>query len=165
VAYLLKVLGFYMKAPQLSLLLSAAISFIAMPQRVQSQTSDRTAQPACKVTIPNQSQPPVKKFGGMVTYAPDYKGRRDLSNPDAHENGKLWTVLWANGTVLFQPNGPGFIGEDGSLSMKWPWYRGVQGRLKIRGRRLDGPAPPLRADIPEGYRENRISGHSTHLPH
>jgi hypothetical protein len=131
----------------------AAISFIAMPQRVQSQTSDRTAQPACKVTIPNQSQPPVKKFGGMVTYAPDYEGRRDLSNPDAHGNGKLWTVLWANGTVLFQPNGPGFIGEDGSLSMKWPWYRGVQGRLTITGRRLDGPAPPLRADIPEGYRE------------
>jgi hypothetical protein len=55
---------------------------------------------------------------------------------------------------VFQPNGAGSIGENGSLSMKWPWYRGVKGRLTIRGRRLDAPAPPLRADIPNGYRES-----------
>jgi hypothetical protein len=35
--------------------------------------------------------------------------------------------------------------------MKWPWWRGVTGRLKIEGRRLDGKARPIRADIPSAY--------------
>ncbi len=37
--------------------------------------------------------------------------------------------------------------------MKWAWYRGVRGRLSIQGKRLDRSSPPLRADIPEGYRD------------
>ena len=41
--------------------------------------------------------------------------------------------------------------EDGSLSMKFPWRRGLKGKLRIEGRRLDGSAPPLRARIPVGY--------------
>jgi hypothetical protein len=41
--------------------------------------------------------------------------------------------------------------SDGSLSMKFPWWRGVRGKLIIEGRRLDASAPPLRASIPEGY--------------
>jgi hypothetical protein len=35
--------------------------------------------------------------------------------------------------------------------MKFPWWRGVQGRLIIEGRRLDADAPALRAHIPNGY--------------
>jgi hypothetical protein len=35
--------------------------------------------------------------------------------------------------------------------MKWPWWRAVRAKLTIEGRRLDAPAPPLRADIPDGY--------------
>jgi hypothetical protein len=27
----------------------------------------------------------------------------------------------------------------------------VTGKLRIEGRRLDGPAPPLTADVPDGY--------------
>jgi len=53
--------------------------------------------------------------------------------------------------VIFARHGPGFVGSDGSLAMKWPWWRGVSGKLTIEGRRLDAPAPPLRAHIPEGY--------------
>jgi hypothetical protein len=41
--------------------------------------------------------------------------------------------------------------SDGSLSMKFPWWRGVRGKLTIEGKRLDATAPPLRANIPEGY--------------
>jgi hypothetical protein len=40
---------------------------------------------------------------------------------------------------------------DGSLSIKTPWSRKVQGTLAITGRRLDKPAPPLSAQIPDGY--------------
>jgi hypothetical protein len=35
--------------------------------------------------------------------------------------------------------------------MKFGWWRAVTGPLRITGRRLDGEAPPLRADIPSGY--------------
>ena len=31
------------------------------------------------------------------------------------------------------------------------WWRGVRGELTITGRRLDEPAPPLQAEIPDGY--------------
>ena len=39
--------------------------------------------------------------------------------------------------------------------MKFPWWRGkgAVGALRIEGKRLDGHAPPLQADIPEGYGE------------
>jgi hypothetical protein len=55
--------------------------------------------------------------------------------------------------VEFRPGEPGFVHSDGSLSMKFPWWRGVRGRLTIEGRRLDASAPLLRATIPEGYSE------------
>ena len=35
--------------------------------------------------------------------------------------------------------------------MTFPWWRGVSGRLRITGRRLDGTAPPLDVVIPDGY--------------
>lgn len=85
---------------------------------------------ACPVTIANGSVPPGET---MV--------------PNAHGNGYLWTALWPEGKVVASPN------PDGSISMKFPWWRGagVQGELTISGRRLDKPAAPLRADIPPGY--------------
>ncbi len=89
-------------------------------------------QPPCPVTKPNGSTPP---------------GERPSSGH--HGNGALWTVL--SSAIVFRPGGPGKILPDGSLQMKWPWWRGVRGKLTIEGRRLDGPAPPLRARIPEGY--------------
>lgn len=65
----------------------------------------------------------------------------------------LSTGLLEDGTVVFRPGGPGFVLPDRSLSMKFPWWRGVRGKLTIQGRRLDAHAPPLRASIPAGYGE------------
>lgn len=81
---------------------------------------------SCPVTRPNHNIPP---------------GEED--NPGAERSayygsGKLWTVLY--GIVHQTPEG-----------MKFPWWRGVRGRLTIGGRRLDGPAPAVRARIPDGY--------------
>lgn len=64
-------------------------------------------------------------------------------------NGRLWTVLWPNGVVYVPPDN---IDPDGSLGMKFPWWRGpdVHGVLHIQGHesflRL-----PVRAEIPDGY--------------
>ena len=88
----------------------------------------------CPVTKPNGNTPP---------------GERPSSS--FHGDNGLWTALWQDGTVVFRPGGPGFVLEDGSLSMKFPWWRGVKGKLSIEGRRLDRSALPLRARIPGGY--------------
>ncbi len=66
-------------------------------------------------------------------------------------NEFLSTTLWPDGVVVFEPGGSGFVLASGVLEMKFPWWRLVKGRLRIEGRRLDGPALPLRADIPEIY--------------
>jgi len=88
----------------------------------------------CPVTLPDRSTPPGEKPG------PNYYG-----------NGSLWTTLSTEGRVMFRSGGPGQIQSDGSMSMKFWWWRAVVGKLSMQGRRLNAPAPPLRAHIPEGY--------------
>ena len=71
-----------------------------------------------------------------------------------HGNDDLWTNVWTwgEGVVLVPPT---HVQADSSLGgTKWPWWRGVPGRLTIEGRRIDGDAPPLRAEIPDGYGES-----------
>lgn len=90
---------------------------------------------ACPVTLPNGSVPPGEN-----------------PSPGQHGNGALWTDLWPDGVVLIPAER---VRPDGSLDMKWPWWRGVPGRLWIEGRRLDADAPPLRAEAPGGARLDR----------
>jgi len=85
----------------------------------------------CPLTLPNRSTPPGEQWAGMN-----------------HGNGKLWTVFWPHNVVIASPD---VVEKDGSIGIKWPWWRGVTGELTITGRRLDGKASPLRADIPSGY--------------
>jgi hypothetical protein len=65
----------------------------------------------------------------------------------AYANGSLEVVLWPESKFVFAPDGPGFMDQDGALGMKVGWWRFRQGRLQIRGRRLDGDAGPARAYI------------------
>jgi hypothetical protein len=44
-----------------------------------------------------------------------------------------------------------YVLSDGTIEMKWPWFRGGSGPVQITGRRLDGKAARLRADVPDGY--------------
>jgi hypothetical protein len=81
---------------------------------------------------------------------------RGLTEPrkggDHTNDGRtLATSLWPDGTIMFTPGGSGCVDPDGTLGMKWPWWRGVRGQLTLEGRRLDGPAAPMRASIPAGY--------------
>ena len=85
----------------------------------------------CPVTLPNEITPPGGKSAGMN-----------------HGDGKIWTAMWPHNVVIATPD---YIESDGSVGMKWPWWRGVKGKLKISGNRLDGKAPPLTAYLPEGY--------------
>jgi hypothetical protein len=95
---------------------------------------DQAAIASCPVTLPNGKSPPG---------ASDF----NLGN----EDGSLFTIPWPEGVVIFARDGPGFVLPDGSLEMKWPWWRGVRGKLTIEGRRLDAPAPAPRAEFTGGY--------------
>ncbi len=98
---------------------------------------DRFLLPACPVTLANGRTPPGERRSAGL-----------------HGNDALWTALWPDGVVVFRPGGSGFVLADGSLQMKFPWWRGVRGPLTVEGRRIDAPAPPLRARIPGGYRDS-----------
>jgi hypothetical protein len=95
----------------------------------------------CPLTLPNGNTPPGGKAAGMN-----------------HGNGKIWTAMWPHNVVIATPD---YIEADGSVGMKWPWWRGIKGKLKISGRRLDGKAPPLTAFLPDygrsGFQPSGIS--------
>jgi hypothetical protein len=83
--------------------------------------------------------------GSIPPNANDWAGD-DPEN--SHGNGKLWTLFWSHNVVIATPD---FVQDDGAVRMKWPWWRGARGELQIEGRRLDGDAAPLRAEIPPYY--------------
>src|SRR5581483_2428222 len=101
--------------------------------RAPNENSTQVSTPAplthatiesCPVTLPNGKSPPNEEFGY------------------GNDDNTLFTSLWTNGIVIFAKEGPGFVGADGSLAMKWPWFRyNVVGELTIDGKRLDAPAP------------------------
>ena len=117
------------------LVLLAFMSFGAAGTRRPSDA----APAACPVTISRKSSTLPKDIFG--------------SGPAYWNDSLIVGGLWPNGTIVFRPGGPGIVLPDGSLSMKFGWYRGdgLWGKLTITGKRLDAPAPPLRADIPDGY--------------
>jgi hypothetical protein len=77
---------------------------------------------------------------------PDGKTLLSSECPGNYGGHGLRVTLPADGKVVFSPGGAGFVGPDGSLSMKFGWCRKVRGKLTIQGRRLDASAPPLRVD-------------------
>jgi hypothetical protein len=64
-------------------------------------------------------------------------------------------LYWPRGTltagVLPDGGAMAIVNADRSISLKLGWWRGVPGKLRISGRRLDARAPRLRADVPDGY--------------
>ncbi len=84
----------------------------------------------CAVTRPTGSTPP-----GVGV---------DVSGVN-YGNGKVWVSLYPEGRVDegTQP--------DGSIEVKFGWWRGVHGNLVITGHRLDSPSLPARSYVPEGY--------------
>jgi len=85
----------------------------------------------CPITHPNGSKPPGPMFGA-----------------EPHGNGSIWVGLWNANVVVWDAE------RDGSVSAKFGWWRGVAGRLRIDGHRLDAQASPLTAHVPDGYGES-----------
>jgi len=106
-------------------------SFATLIPTQQPGANTTPKQFVCPVTAPNGSTPP---FEQPSIYH--------------HGNGELWTGLWPDGKIYMLPTDKL---PDGSFSMKWSFWRGVNGALTVEGHRLDADAAPLQADIPDGY--------------
>jgi len=103
----------------------------------------------CPVTLPNGSLPP-----------PPFSS--SWGSPEhSYGNGKLWTLFWPHGVIIAQD---GQVNRDGSITMKVPWWRGLNGNLHIEGRRLDKTAQPIRARIPRAYGQSGFQPSSIIFP-
>jgi hypothetical protein len=104
---------------------------------VDAREFQQTADAPCNVTVPN---------GVVAGLSERQEGSYGNTQLSVGPFG-----LWPNGTVVFRPGGSGFVTRDGALGMKFGWRRGVRGKLKVTGHRVDGTAPPLRLDANNGY--------------
>jgi hypothetical protein len=120
------------------------------------EASDRaTPSPAatpfdCPISQPNGNDPPSEAI---------VAGR----GPGGYGNDALWTSLtmWSEQPGLVPAPNDAHLQPDGSVNgLKWAWYRYVPGTLTIEGRRLEAPAPPLEAWVPDGYGDQgfQVSG-------
>jgi hypothetical protein len=100
-------------------------------QSPPSPDNSAAAADTCSVTAPNGTRVPWASMS---------------RTPFDHGNSAISTTLWPDGTVVVRPNGPGEVLSDGSLRMKFLWFK-RPGAMTIDGRRLDAGAPPLRANV------------------
>ena len=102
----------------------------------------------CPVTMPGQAPAEIgdKLFGFLAAFG----------------NDDLWVgALGDDGVILADPQ---FVERDGSISWKLGWWRIAPGTLAITGRRLDAPAPPLRASVPDGYGSSGFQASGVSFP-
>ena len=115
----------------------AAASSPAAPLREQ-RASAAAARISCPVTVAPR-RPPDRRTPGF-----DYGNatiRVALNPPDGRlVAGRLPSGGWR-----------ATINADGSIWAKYGWRRAGRGKITISGRRIDAPAPPLAADVPDGY--------------
>lgn len=119
-----------------------------------STSGERAAGPARPSSVTTAPASGSDAGGTCTPTAPN--GQSPPGEPSSEQyfgNGELYTVLWPNGVVIFEPGGPGELRRDGSLVMKWPFVRGdgVSGELSVEGRSLHRPGLHVTAEIPDGY--------------
>ncbi len=137
----------------LVLLCVAAGAIAGCSRRADSARASASSSPVaavpCAPTSPNGDAPPGEKPSRWF-----------------HGNGQIWTVLWPRGTVVFAPGGPGEIRADGSLVMKFPFWRGagVTGELAFTGRSLEGADEPMTGEATAGYGDQGFQASSLTFP-
>jgi len=89
-----------------------------------------------QVTIPNGSTP---------ADAPRAPLNDDLRKSGwNHGNGALWVALYPKQFIVSGHQ----LRKDGSIEVKFGWWRAIRGKFSITGCRLDAPAPSLRNRVP-----------------
>ena len=117
------------------------------PDPIVSANPHASVPAPSPVTLANAADCPVT----VPTAAPPEIGDQLFGSGRAHGNEDLWVGgLWPDGIIAVHWSSS-FVAPDGSIGMKFGWWRNVSGELEITGRRLDGSAPPLHAGVPDGY--------------
>jgi hypothetical protein len=114
-----------------------------------ANAESESASVKCRVTIPRK--------------APVW-GAKLFGSGSSHWKGQLYVGgLGDGGTIVGRTND---VESDGSVGRKLGWYRrkGVHGKLKIYGKRLDADAPPLRAIVPDGYGDTGFQASGVYFP-
>lgn len=103
--------------------------------------------PLCPVTLPNGSVPPP----GGTWYDGNGTPLAEQPHQDVYGNGQEWTRLPLDGVLMLSNWGD--HRPDAPLETKLWWWTapGIGGPTGFEGRRLDAPAPPLRAEIDPTY--------------
>jgi hypothetical protein len=100
--------------------------------------SSSNASGSCPVTLPHR----IVRPGSGFTAA-------DFNYGNAYVRAEIWPHGRLTAGILPDGGAMAIINANGSIWAKLGWWRGLPGKLVIRGRRLDAPAPPLRADVPD----------------
>lgn len=124
-----------------------------MPLATASPAVSDVPSPADQLATPAPAEPsstaPADCPVTIGTAAPAEVGAGLFGAASAAGNDALWVGgLWPNGVIAAEPV---FVNPDGSIGMKFGWWRIASGKLGITGRRLDGAAPPASGDVPDGY--------------
>jgi hypothetical protein len=120
------------------LVVSAQLLAAAACSDPRSTSSGQSSQPSASIGLGNCP----------VTLATGVGPPGQPPSPDYYGNGAIWTNLYPEGIVQAKATD---VMPDGSIGIKFGWFRRVNGNLVITGRRLDAAAAPLRGDIPAGY--------------
>lgn len=93
-----------------------------------------------------------------------------VGTPDAPQttvsSGASFTLTWYGNQDLWAGLDRAYRGQwyAAPAGIKVLWVRLAPGRLTVEGHRLDGAAPPLRADIPQGYGDAGIQASGLVFP-
>ena len=121
-----------------------ALSLGALAGATTAGSTDLTSASrasTCRGTLPNHKVQPNSGFDrGGFNY-----GNAQLR---AHLN---WKDGWLKAGIFPDGGATATINADGSIRTKQGWWRGPRGTLVIKGRRIDAPAPPLRAEMRDPY--------------
>ncbi len=144
------------------------VANVETPQTANSSQPKQKTEPASTATLvlpsATPTEMPPRLSADAIKNCPV-----TLPNGISHEYGRyyginhgnkeetIFTILEDDGRWVFWPDGPGEIGEDGKLRIKWGWWRTVEGDVKISGARLDANAPRMPEEIlrgvEDGYQE------------
>jgi hypothetical protein len=132
------------------------LAFSILVVTLAAAAGNGSAFPATPAANGTPFECPVTKPNGV--HAPE-----NQPSPGDYGNDALWTnlAMWSQQPGLVEVPDDQHLRADGwVVEMKWAWWRFEPGKLTIEGRRLDATAPPLFADIPDGYGDRgfQVSG-------
>jgi hypothetical protein len=123
-------------------------------------TSPTTPKPSVAQPSGVLASPPTSSSGPAPTAPSDCPVTLGAPGPErlgtylfgwasSYGTDGLWVGgLWPGGVIAADPR---FVEADGSISMKFGWWRDIPGKLAITGRRLDASAPAAGSVVPDGY--------------